>query len=77
MPFVVERTAQAKAAVDDTMTRNERGAYAAAVASLKGEGCRAGGYRLRGVDGDDYPLCSSTYAPIGGCSPPTSTTTAS
>ncbi|MEO9175986.1 MAG: hypothetical protein ABI317_10795 [Gaiellales bacterium] len=57
MPFVVERTAQAKAAVDDTMTRSERGAYAAAVASVKGEGCRAGGYRLRSVDGDDYPLC--------------------
>jgi hypothetical protein len=57
MPFVVERTAQAKAAVDADMTKNDRRAYDAAVRQLKGDGCRAGGYRLRSVDGDDYPLC--------------------
>jgi len=36
MPFVVERTAQAKAAVDAGMTRKDRDAYHAAVANLKG-----------------------------------------
>jgi hypothetical protein len=57
MAFVVERTPQTKAAVDADMTRKDRDAYRAAVAQLKGEGCRAGGYRLRNIDGDDYPLC--------------------
>lgn len=57
MPFVVERTAQAKAAVDAQMTKRERDAYDAALESLKGEGCRGGGYRLRGAQGDSYPLC--------------------
>ncbi len=39
------------------MTRKDRDAYAAAVEHLKNEGCRGGGYRLRSVAGDDYPLC--------------------
>ena len=57
MPFAVVRTSQARAAVDARMTGKDREAYRAAVEQLEGEGCRAGGYRLRGADSDDYPLC--------------------
>ncbi|MBW8060772.1 MAG: hypothetical protein FVQ78_10775 [Solirubrobacterales bacterium] len=39
------------------MSAREKRSYEAARDALRGEGCRAGGYRLAAVDGDDYPLC--------------------
>ncbi len=56
MPYEISRTPQVAAALR-RMTRREKRAYEAARDALRGEGCRAGGYRLAGTDGDDYPLC--------------------
>lgn len=39
------------------MSAREKRSYEAARDALRGEGCKAGGYRLAAVDGDDYPLC--------------------
>jgi hypothetical protein len=41
----------------DRLNRTERRAYDAAVAALKGEGCKAGGKRLAAVGGTDYAMC--------------------
>lgn len=39
------------------MSAREKRSYEAARDALRGEGCKAGGYRLAAADGDDYPLC--------------------
>jgi len=56
MPYEVLRTPQVTAALR-RMSAREKRAYGAARDALRGEGCKAGGYRLAAVDGDDYPLC--------------------
>jgi hypothetical protein len=56
MPYEVLRTPQVGVALQG-MSRRERRSYEAARNALRGEGCRAGGYRLAAVDGHDYPLC--------------------
>jgi hypothetical protein len=56
MPFEVLRTPQVAAALR-RMTAREKRSYEAAREALRGEGCRAGGYRLTAFDGDAYPLC--------------------
>ena len=57
MPYEVFRTAQVATALQRMSTR-ERRSYDAARDALRGEGCKAGGYRLAAADiGGDYPLC--------------------
>jgi len=56
MPYEVLRTPQVAEALGGMSVRQKR-SYEAAVAALRGEGCKAGGYRLAAAEGDDYPLC--------------------
>ncbi len=56
MPYEVLRTPQVTATLR-RMSAREKRSYEAARDALRGEGCKAGGYRLAAVDGDDYPLC--------------------
>jgi len=55
--FVVLVAASVLRVIAREMTRRERRSYDAAVAALKGEGCRAGGKRLLSTQAADYPLC--------------------
>lgn len=41
----------------DRLDRQTRRRYDSAVEELRGRGCAAGGYRLLGDAGEDYPLC--------------------
>jgi hypothetical protein len=56
MPIEILRTPQVTAALR-RMSAREKRSYEAARDALRGEGCKAGGYRLAAADGDDYPLC--------------------
>jgi hypothetical protein len=56
MPYEVLRTPQVSAALRKMSAREKR-SYEAARDALSAEGCKAGGYRLAALDGDDYPLC--------------------
>lgn len=56
MSYEVLRTPQVTAALR-RMSAREKRSYEAARDALRGEGCKAGGYRLAAADGDDYPLC--------------------
>lgn len=56
MPYEVLRTPQVAEALGGMSVREKR-SYEAAVAGLRGEGCKAGGYRLAATEVDDYPLC--------------------
>lgn len=56
MPYEVLRTPQVSAALAKMSAREKR-SYEAARDALSAEGCKAGGYRLAALDGDDYPLC--------------------
>jgi hypothetical protein len=57
MPYEVLRTPQVATALQRMSTR-ERRSYDAAREALRGEGCKAGGYRLAAAEiGGDYPLC--------------------
>lgn len=56
MSYEVLRTPQVTAALR-RMSAREKRSYEAARDALRGEGCKAGGYRLAAVEGDDYPLC--------------------
>lgn len=56
MAYEVLRTPQVAKALR-RMTAREKRSYEAARNALRGEGCKAGGYRLAAVDGGDYPLC--------------------
>lgn len=56
MPREVLRTPEV-AEVLRRMSSREKRSYEAARDALRGEGCRAGGYRLMAAHGDDYPLC--------------------
>lgn len=56
MPHEVLRTPEVAEALRRMSTREKR-SYEAARDALRGEGCRAGGYRLVAAAGDDYPLC--------------------
>jgi hypothetical protein len=56
MSYEVLRTSQVAAALR-RMSAREKRSYEAARDALRGEGCKAGGYRLAAADGDDYPLC--------------------
>lgn len=57
MPYEVLRTPQVATALQRMSTR-ERRSYDAARDALRGEGCKAGGYRLAAAEiGGDYPLC--------------------
>jgi hypothetical protein len=50
--FVVDTVARVAASLNKT----DRRAYDAAISGLKGEGCKAAGYRLAAADGD-FPMC--------------------
>lgn len=52
----VLRTRSAGRAVE-RLGRQARRRYDSAVEELRGRGCAAGGYRLLGEDGENYPLC--------------------
>ena len=52
----VLRTRSARRAVD-RLDRQARRRYDSAVEELRGRGCAAGGYRLLGDTGENYPLC--------------------
>jgi hypothetical protein len=52
----VLRTRSAGHAVD-RLDRTARRRYDSAVEELRGRGCAAGGYRLLGASGENYPLC--------------------
>lgn len=56
MPYEILRTPQVTAALR-RMSNREKRSYEAPRDALRSEGCKAGGYRLAAVDGDDYPLC--------------------
>ena len=56
MAHLVLRTKSA-GRIAEGFGKPERRAYDAAVAALRGEGCRAGGKRLLALDGTDFPLC--------------------
>ena len=56
MPYEILRTPQVTAALR-RMSAREKRSYEAARDALRGEGCKAGGYRLAAIEGDDYPLC--------------------
>jgi len=51
--FVVDTVARAAA----SLNKVDRRAYDAAISGLKGEGCRAAGYRLAAAGGGDFPMC--------------------
>lgn len=51
--FVVHTVARVAASLNKTDWR----AYDAAISGLKGEGCKAAGYRLAAADGGDFPMC--------------------
>lgn len=51
--FVVDTVARIAASLNKT----DRRAYNAAISGLKGDGCKAAGYRLAATDGGDFPLC--------------------
>ncbi len=51
--FVVDTVARVAASLD----RADRRAYDAAISGLKGDGCKAAGYRLAASDGGDFPMC--------------------
>ncbi len=51
--FVVDTVAR----VADSLNRVDRRAYDVAISGLKGEGCKAAGYRLAAADGGDFPMC--------------------
>jgi hypothetical protein len=51
--FVVDDVAR----VATSLNKIDRRAYDAAISGLKGEGCKAAGYRLAATDGEDFPLC--------------------
>ncbi|MGO9322867.1 MAG: hypothetical protein ACLQBY_18980 [Solirubrobacteraceae bacterium] len=51
--FVVDTVTRVAASLNKT----DRRAYDAAISGLKGEGCKAAGYRLAATDGGDSPLC--------------------
>jgi hypothetical protein len=55
--FTVLVAASVRRIVEKEMTKQDRRSYDAAVAALKGEGCRAGGKRLMSTGAGDYPLC--------------------
>jgi hypothetical protein len=40
-----------------SLRKPDRRAYDAAISGLKGEGCKAAGYRLAASDGSDFPMC--------------------
>jgi hypothetical protein len=50
---VVDTVARVVASLDKT----DRRTYDAAISGLKGEGCKAAGYRLAAADGGDFPMC--------------------
>lgn len=56
MAYEVLRTPQVAEALG-RMTAREKRSYEAARDALGAEGCKAGGYRLAALNGDDYPLC--------------------
>lgn len=56
MPYEVLRTPQVSGALR-RMSAREKRSYEAASDALGAEGCKAGGYRLAALEGDDYPLC--------------------
>lgn len=56
--FVVDTAAAVAAGLD----KRDRRAYDAAIAGLKGEGCKAAGYRLAALDGGDYAMCCKHLA---------------
>jgi hypothetical protein len=56
MAFTVLRVSEVGEVVK-RMRNVEKAAYDAAVDALKGEGCRAGGKLMYGLDGDDFPIC--------------------
>ena len=58
MAFEVRRVRSVRRVVEKELSKRERQDYDAAVADLKGRGCRAGGHRLADVTGGDYPLCA-------------------
>jgi len=43
------------ARVAASLNKTDRRAYDAAISGLKGEGCKAAGYRLAATDGGDSP----------------------
>ena len=51
--FVVDTVAR----VATSLNKTDRRAYDAAISGLKGEGCKAAGYRLAATDGGDFPMC--------------------
>jgi hypothetical protein len=51
--FVVNTVARVVA----SLNKVDRRAYDAAISGLKGEGCKAAGYRLAAADGGDFPMC--------------------
>jgi hypothetical protein len=51
--FVVDTVARVAA----SLSKPDRRAYDAAISGLKGEGCKAAGYRLAASDGHDFPMC--------------------
>lgn len=51
--FVVDTVARVAA----SLNKVDRRAYDAAISSLKGEGCKAAGYRLAATEGGDFPMC--------------------
>ena len=51
--FVVDTVARVAA----VLNKIDRRGYDAAISDLKGEGCKAAGYRLAATDGGDFPLC--------------------
>ncbi len=40
-----------------SLNKVDRRAYDTAISSLKGEGCKAAGYRLAAADRGDFPMC--------------------
>lgn len=51
--FVVDTVARVVASLDKV----DRRAYDTALSGLKGEGCKAAGYRLAAADGGDFSMC--------------------
>jgi hypothetical protein len=51
--FVVDTVARVAA----SLNKVDRRAYNAAISGLKGEGCKAAGYRLAAADGGDFSMC--------------------
>ncbi len=51
--FVVDTVARVAA----SLNKVDRRAYDTAISGLKGEGCKAAGYRLVAAGGGDFPMC--------------------